>query len=54
MGGQLWANSSLAEEVIVANTGRQELKVSQTIYKRSTTLKIEIIEPVLARKLKPI
>lgn len=54
MGGQLWVNSKLADEVIVAKTGRQELKVSQTTYKSSTTLKIEIIDPVLARKLKPI
>jgi len=54
MGGHLWANSILAEEVMVANTGRQELNVSQTIYKSNTTLKIEIIEPVLAKKLKPI
>ena len=54
IGGNLCLNSILLGAEITVSAGRLDAQASQSVNKSSTTEKIEIIEPTLARKLNPI
>jgi len=54
MGGNLWLNSILLGAEITAKAGRLVAQASHSVNKSSTTEKIEIMDPTLAKKLNPI
>lgn len=54
IGGNLCLNSILEGEEITVKAGRFDAQASHSVKRRSTTEKIEIIEPTLAKKLNPI